>query len=133
MKAKHKRAIMIVAGLVSLVIAITLILRGFNDNIMFFLSPLEIKSKQLAAGEQIRIGGIVEQGSIQKIDTITIRFNVTDTHHYIPVIYQGILPDLFREKQGVVVTGSFNDDKVFFAHDILAKHDENYVPMLVEK
>ncbi len=106
--------------------AAALMLSAFEDNIVFFYSPTEVLAKKLGADRRVRIGGLVEDGSVEKAG-IEVKFRVTDLAAAIPVTYIGILPDLFREGQGVVAEGRFVDG-VFRADEVLAKHDENYMP-----
>ena len=115
-------------GFLSLVVASTLALTAFEDNLVFFYSPTDINEKSIIADRSIRIGGLVKDGSIVKSnDGITVRFEVTDLKYSIPAIYKGPLPDLFKENQGVVAEGQLTEG-IFRAKTILAKHDENYMP-----
>ena len=126
MTRKQRRLTLIaVAGLV-LALAAALTLSALRDSIVFFASPSELVQNPPPPGKRLRIGGLVKEGSIQK-DGLLVRFDVTDNAKTIPVRYQGMLPDLFREKQGVVAEGTF-EDGVFIARTILAKHDEYYMP-----
>ena len=126
MTRKQRRLTLIaVAGLV-LALAAALTLSALRDSIVFFASPSELVQNPPPPGKRLRIGGLVKEGSIQK-DGLLVRFDVTDNEKTIPVRYQGMLPDLFREKQGVVAEGTF-EDGVFIARTILAKHDEYYMP-----
>ncbi len=127
MKRKHKRLTFVVVALALLGIAAGLMLNAFEDNIVFFYSPTELKAKQLEPDQRLRLGGLVEDGSLKKIDGGTAIFRVTDTANVITVSYRGILPDLFREGQGVIAEGRLKDGK-FVAEEVLAKHDENYMP-----
>ena len=127
MTRKRKR-LLAVFGLVSgLGIATALVLSAFNDNLVFFHSPSDVVEKQLPAGRLFRLGGLVEQGSVKKDGLIT-DFIVTDLRATLPVRYTGILPDLFREGQGVVANGRLDAQGRFVATEVLAKHDENYMP-----
>ncbi len=126
MKRKHKRLTFIVLGMGLLAAAAALMLSAFEDNIVFFYSPTEVLAKKLGADRRVRIGGLVEDGSVEKAG-IEVKFRVTDLAAAIPVTYTGILPDLFREGQGVVAEGRFVDG-VFHADEVLAKHDETYMP-----
>lgn len=129
MKSRHKRLAFIVAGLAGLGGAAALVLNAFNDNMVFFFSPTQVFAKESPEGRNFRLGGLVEKGSLKREDDgLTVHFVVTDTHKEIPVTYKGILPDLFREGQGVVAQGRLNPDGVFHAEEVLAKHDENYMP-----
>jgi cytochrome c-type biogenesis protein CcmE len=127
MKRKHKRLTFVMIALVLLGIAATLMLNAFEDNIVFFYSPTEIKTKQLKADQRLRLGGLVEEGSLQKPGDSTVIFRVTDTANTITVRFKGILPDLFREGQGVIAEGKMQGE-TFIAEEVLAKHDENYMP-----
>jgi cytochrome c-type biogenesis protein CcmE len=119
----------IVAGLAGLGIAATLVLNAFRSNLVFFFTPTQVVENQAPHGRSFRIGGLVEAGSVVRDkDALTVRFRVTDTSKTIPVVYSGILPDLFREGKGVVAQGKLGSDGVFHASEVLAKHDENYMP-----
>ncbi|KJS35120.1 MAG: cytochrome C biogenesis protein CcmE [Rhodospirillaceae bacterium BRH_c57] len=107
--------------------ATALVLTAFQDNLVFFYSPSDLQTKPLAADQRFRLGGMVEDGSVVR-DGQTIRFTVTDYAATTPVVFSGILPDLFREGQGVVTEGRLNSEGVFQATEVLAKHDENYMP-----
>jgi cytochrome c-type biogenesis protein CcmE len=128
MTPKRRRLSIIIIGLVMLGTAAALVLTAFEDNLVFFFSPTDLKSKTVAAEQRIRIGGLVEEGSVKKSeDGLVVNFRVTDLENALPVTFKGILPDLFREGQGIiaegrVVQGTFN------ASEVLAKHDENYMP-----
>ena len=126
MNKKIKRLIFVLTILFTFVIAIGLIIRALEENIIYFYSPSDIKEIQ-TSNKLIRIGGLVKENSLTKVDKLIVEFVITDNLEEIKVIYQGILPDLFREKQGVIAEGSFKLDK-FIATKILAKHDENYMP-----
>jgi cytochrome c-type biogenesis protein CcmE len=129
MKPRHKRTALIVGGLAALGIAAALILNAFQSNLVFFFSPSQVLANEAPAGRTFRIGGMVEAGSLKRQDDgLTVRFNVTDTAKTVPVVYKGILPDLFREGKGVVAQGLLGTDGVFQASQVLAKHDENYMP-----
>ena len=127
MKARHRRLAWIAAGIAVLGVAATLVLNAFQSNLVFFFSPTDIVEKRAPHGRTFRVGGLVEERSVRR-DGLTVRFNVTDTARTIPVEYTGILPDLFREGKGVVAQGSLGADGVFTASEVLAKHDENYMP-----
>jgi cytochrome c-type biogenesis protein CcmE len=119
----------IVGGLAALGIAATLVLNAFRSNLVFFFTPTQVVENQAPHGRSFRIGGLVETGSVVRDkDALTVRFRVTDTAKTIPVVYSGILPDLFREGKGVVAQGKLGPDGVFHASEVLAKHDENYMP-----
>ena len=129
MKPRHKRLAMIAAGIAALGIATALILNAFRSNLVFFYTPSEIAANQAPVGHDFRVGGMVVDGSLERQpDGVSVRFVVTDTVKSIPVIYKGILPDLFREGKGVVAQGKLSADGVFQADQVLAKHDENYMP-----
>lgn len=129
MKARHKRLSWIAAGLAILGVAVALILNAFNSSLVFYFSPTQVANKEAPVGRAFRMGGLVETGSVVRSkDSLEIRFQVTDTARTIPVTYTGILPDLFREGKGVVAQGRLGDDGVFRASEVLAKHDENYMP-----
>ena len=129
MKKRHKRIIFIVVSLAALGLAGYLVLGAFKSNLVFFLSPTDVAAKQAPAGKTFRIGGLVQNGTLKRDpDGLTIRFTVTDTANTIPVVYKGILPDLFKEGRGCVAQGRVGGDGVFYADQIMAKHDENYMP-----
>ena len=127
MKPRHKRMALIAGGVAVLGVCTTLLLNAFNDNLVFFFSPSDVAAAKAPKDRTFRIGGVVEQGSVKR-DGIMVSFRVTDTAHTVNVSYQGILPDLFREGQGVVANGKLGTDGVFRASEVLAKHDENYMP-----
>lgn len=129
MKTRHKRIVFIALGLAGLSIAAFLVTNAFKNNLVFFFSPSQIASKEAPIGRNFRVGGLVEKGSIKRDnDGLTVQFSVTDTAKSVPVVYKGILPDLFKEGRGCVATGRLGSDGVFHADEILAKHDENYRP-----
>jgi cytochrome c-type biogenesis protein CcmE len=129
MKKRHKRIVFIVTCLAALGLAAWLVLGAFRNNLVFFFSPTQIASREAPVGRTFRIGGLVENGSVKRdTDGLTIRFTVTDTANTIPVVYKGILPDLFKEGRGCVAQGRVGSDGVFYADQIMAKHDENYMP-----
>jgi cytochrome c-type biogenesis protein CcmE len=129
MKPRHKRLALIMAGLAALAGAAALILTAFRSNLVFFYTPTQVAAHEAPQGRTFRIGGLVEAGSVHRqADGVTVRFTVTDTARSIPVLYTGILPDLFREGKGVVAQGQLGADGVFHAREVLAKHDENYMP-----
>jgi cytochrome c-type biogenesis protein CcmE len=110
-------------------VAVTLVLAAFNKNLVFFFSPSQVVAKEAPIDRTFRIGGLVAPGSVKRqADGVTVEFAVTDTAHTITVLYQGILPDLFREGKGVVTQGRLDESGVFRAKEVLAKHDENYMP-----
>ena len=127
MKPRHKRLLAIFGGLVALGAATALVLTAFQDNLVFFFTPSQVAAKEAPQGRLFRIGGMVEKGSVKR-DGVEVRFVVTDTAKTIPVVYRGSLPDLFREGKGVVAQGTLGADGVFTAREVLAKHDENYMP-----
>jgi cytochrome c-type biogenesis protein CcmE len=128
-KPKRRRLYFVVAGMVLLGAAAGLTLYAMNDTLVFFYSPSELLAKQVPPGRTLRIGGLVETGSVARDgDGTTVHFRVTDTAKTVPVVYKGILPDLFREGQGVVAEGTMGPDGVFVAAEVLAKHDEKYMP-----
>ena len=129
MKKRHKRIIFIVCSLAALGLATWLVLGAFRNNLVFFFSPTQVAAKEAPVGRTFRIGGLVQDGSLKReSDGLTIRFVVTDTANTIPVSYKGILPDLFKEGRGCVAQGRVGADGVFYADQIMAKHDENYMP-----
>ena len=129
MKPRHKRLALIGAGLVALGAAAALILNAFQSNLVFFFSPSQVAAHQAPEGRSFRIGGLVQPGSVRReVDGVSVRFVVTDTAHDIAVVYNGMLPDLFKEGKGVVALGQLGGDGVFRAQEVLAKHDENYMP-----
>jgi cytochrome c-type biogenesis protein CcmE len=128
MTRKQKRLSLILAGLVLLSIAAGLVLYAMRDSIVFFYTPSELAEKTLTPGQRLRLGGLVEKGSVQKADGATVNFIVTDTIKNLSVTYTGQLPDLFREGQGVVAEGTLDASGIFKADMVLAKHDENYMP-----
>ena len=127
MKSRHKRLALIVGGLAALGVASALILSAFQENLVFFFSPSDVVAEKAPRDRSFRVGGLVEEGSVKR-DGVLVSFKVTDTAQTIPVVYQGILPDLFREGKGVVAQGKLGADGVFHASEVLAKHDENYMP-----
>jgi cytochrome c-type biogenesis protein CcmE len=133
MTRKQRRAIMIGACLGVLALAVGLVLVALRDSIVFFYSPSEVTEKHLGAGQRFRLGGLVEDGSLKRGEGTAVRFVITDKRATLPVTYTGVLPDLFREGQGVVAEGTIETDGVFHADSVLAKHDENYMPPEVAK
>ncbi len=127
MNRKSRRLYFVGLGLLGLFAATALILTAVEDNIVFFFSPSDLKARSVTADQRLRIGGLVEDGSVKK-DGDTVRFVVTDNAEKLTVQYTGILPDLFREGQGIVAEGKMAPNGVFMASDVLAKHDENYMP-----
>lgn len=129
MKPRHKRLILIAAGLAMLGVAAWLVLSAFQKNLVFFFTPTQILAGEAPHGRSFRMGGMVETGSIKRQpDGVTVAFIVTDNAQRIRVNYRGILPDLFKEGKGVVAQGKLGADKLFVADEVLAKHDENYMP-----
>jgi len=128
-KPRHKRFAMIAGGLVALGAATAFVLAAFRENLVFFFTPSQVEAKEVPQGRAFRIGGLVVPGSLRRrADGLTVQFIVTDTAKDVPVVYKGILPDLFREGKGVVTQGKLGGDGVFYASEVLAKHDENYMP-----
>lgn len=127
MKPRHKRAMIIIGVLAAVGVAVALVLNAFNSNLVFFYTPTQIASKEAPQGRTFRIGGLVQEGSVTR-EGVTVHFTVTDTTKSVPVRYDGILPDLFKEGKGVVAQGQLGNDGVFTAREVLAKHDENYMP-----
>lgn len=129
MKRKHRRLAFLLAGMLALAAATALVLVAFKENIMLFYSPTQVVEGAPPPERSFRLGGLVEEGSVKRGgDGLTIEFRVTDLGESVPVTYKGILPDLFREGQGVVTEGSLGADGVFRAREVLAKHDETYMP-----
>lgn len=129
MKKRHKRLAFIVIGIAGLAAAATLIFSAFNSNMVFFFSPSDVQAKQAPIGRDFRLGGLVQEGSLRREDDgLTVHFVVTDTAETTNVTFTGILPDLFREGQGVVAQGRLTDSGIFMAKEVLAKHDETYMP-----
>lgn len=129
MKTRHKRIALIVGGLAVLGLVVALVLNAFQSNLVFFFSPTQVAAGEAPKGKPFRIGGMVREGSIKReADGVTLRFVMTDTEKDMTVAYTGILPDLFREGKGAVAQGKLGEDGVFIASEVLAKHDENYMP-----
>ena len=127
MKPRHKRAAIVVGVLAAVGVAVGLILNAFNSNLVFFYTPTQVAAKEAPQGKSFRIGGMVQTGSVVR-EGVTVRFLVTDTAKTMPVRFDGVLPDLFKEGKGVVAQGQLGPDGVFVAREVLAKHDENYMP-----
>ena len=127
MKPRHKRFMWIAFGLAALGVATALVLTAFNKNLVFFFSPSQVAANEAPVGRTFRIGGMVQPGSVKR-EGVEVRFVVTDTAKSMNVVYRGQLPDLFREGKGVVAQGQLGPDGVFTAREVLAKHDENYMP-----
>ena len=129
MKPRHKKLTIIIASVAALGLSATLVLDAFQSNLVFFFSPTQVAANEAPQGKSFRIGGLVEEGSVKRqSDGVTVSFVVTDTAKVIPVVYTGILPDLFKEGKGVVAQGKLSSDGIFRADEVLAKHDENYMP-----
>jgi cytochrome c-type biogenesis protein CcmE len=128
-KPRYRRLGWILGGLAVLGVAAALVLSAFRSNLVFFYTPTQIAAKEAPQGRPFRVGGLVEAGSLaREPNTLTVHFRVTDTARTIPVTYTGLLPDLFKEGKGVVAQGTLGPDGVFHASEVLAKHDENYMP-----
>lgn len=127
MKPRHKRIALIGGGLAAIGIAAALLLNALNSNIAFFVTPTEIAEGKAPQGKTFRVGGMVKEGSLRR-DNLTVHFLITDTAKEVPVAYTGILPDLFMEGKGAVAQGRIGPDGLFTATEVLAKHDENYMP-----
>ena len=129
MKPRTRRFAWIVGGLAVLGVAAALVLNAFQSNLVFFFTPTQVAAQEAPQGRPFRIGGLVVAGSLARDpNSLTVRFRVTDTAQTIPVAYTGLLPDLFKEGKGVVAQGTLGPDGVFRASEVLAKHDENYMP-----
>jgi len=129
LKTRHKRIALIVGGLAILGLVVTLVLNAFQSNLVFFFSPTQVAAGEAPKGKSFRIGGLVKDGTIKReSDGVTLRFVMTDTEKDMIVAYKGILPDLFKEGKGAVAQGKLGEDGVFVASEVLAKHDENYMP-----
>ena len=133
MTRKQRRGVLIGICLAVLGVAVGLVLYAMRDSIVFFYSPTEVAEMKIAPGTRFRLGGLVETGSVVRGEGTTVRFVVTDQAKTLPVTYTGVLPDLFREGQGVVAEGTLEPDGTFHADNVLAKHDENYMPPEVAK
>jgi len=129
MTPRQKRTWFIVAGVALVAAAVGLVLFALKNNVSLYFTPTQVYNNEAPQGRSFRIGGLVEAGSVKREnDGLTVRFNITDTVKAMPVIYKGILPDLFKEGKGVVAQGKLETDNVFHAEEVLAKHDENYMP-----
>ena len=129
MKTRHKRLLLILAGLAVLGAVAALVLNAFQSNLVFFFSPTQVAAGEAPKSKPFRIGGMVKEGTIQReADGVTLRFVITDTERDITVAYKGILPDLFKEGKGAVAQGRLDENGLFVAKEVLAKHDENYMP-----
>jgi cytochrome c-type biogenesis protein CcmE len=127
MKARHQRFLIITLGVVALAVAGMFVLKAFQSNLVFFFTPTQVSQGEAPKGRAFRVGGMVKEGSLKK-DGENVQFVVTDFAHDVPVTYKGMLPDLFKEGKGVVAQGKLADDNQFSASEVLAKHDENYMP-----
>ena len=127
MKPRQKRIAIIIGGIIAISVAAALILNALNSNIALFVTPSEVAAGKAPAGQAFRIGGMVQEGSIKR-DGVTVDFVITDMVKTIPVAYTGILPDLFKEGKGAVIQGKLDPSGKFIASEVLAKHDENYMP-----
>ncbi len=128
MTRRRRRLTLVIAGLATLSVAALLVLTALEDNIVFFYSPSEVAAREIPAEQLIRVGGLVAENSVKHGAADLVEFTVTDGAETVRVQFSGSLPDLFREGQGVVVEGAFNNTKLFLASNVLAKHDENYMP-----
>ena len=129
MTPRQKRFVLIGLGLVAMALATTLVLNAFRSNLVFFFTPTQVANGEVPKGRSFRIGGMVETGSLaRERDGLTVHFVVTDTVKRVPVTFKGILPDLFKEGKGAVAQGQLDTDGTFRASEVLAKHDENYMP-----
>jgi cytochrome c-type biogenesis protein CcmE len=129
MKPRQKRFIFIAVAIAGVGIAVGLVLYALRGNVNLYFTPTQVYNKEAPNGRSFRIGGLVEEGSVKREkDGLTVNFVITDTHKSIPVVYKGILPDLFKEGKGVVAQGKVQADGVMLADEVLAKHDENYMP-----
>ena len=129
MKPRQKRLVFIIVALVALGAAVGLVLYALKNNVSLYFTPTQVFNKEAPQGRNFRIGGLVEEGSVKRQkDGLTVHFTITDKMRSMPVVYKGILPDLFKEGKGVVAQGKLEADNVFHAEEVLAKHDENYMP-----
>jgi cytochrome c-type biogenesis protein CcmE len=129
MKRRHRRIAFVLFALASLSVAAALVLTSFNKNLVFYFTPTQVAAKEAPVSRDFRLGGLVVGGSLHRdADGLTTRFTVSDTALSIPVVYRGILPDLFKEGRGCVAQGKLGIDGTFYADQVLAKHDENYMP-----
>lgn len=127
MTPRRRRTAIVLGVLAATATAVTLVLNAFQSNLVFFYSPTQVAAKEAPLNRTFRIGGLVRNGSVVR-DGLDVRFDVTDTVQTLPVRYRGILPDLFKEGKGVVAQGQLDERGVFVAREVLAKHDENYMP-----
>ncbi len=128
MKARHKRFGFIIVGMVALSLATWLVINALDNNLSYFFSPTEVAEKKAPQDHLFRLGGLVKEESVKRLEGVDVEFVVTDTKEDIKVVYSGILPDLFEEGQGVIAQGKLDGNGVFQAQEVLAKHDENYMP-----
>ncbi len=129
MKPRQKRAVYIVLAIAAVGLAVGLVLNALKDNVSLYFTPTQVFNKEAPQDRSFRIGGLVEEGSIRREkDGLTVHFMITDLHQKLPVVYKGILPDLFKEGKGVVAQGKMEADGLMHASEVLAKHDENYMP-----
>jgi cytochrome c-type biogenesis protein CcmE len=128
MTRKQRRLVLIGSALGVLALAVALVLSALRDSIVFFNSPTDLVEKQIKPGTRIRVGGLVKEGSVSRGEKLAVRFEVTDGKSTVPVAFQGLLPDLFREGQGIVAEGALDGSGTFRADSVLAKHDESYMP-----
>lgn len=128
MKARHKRLGFVLFGLVALGLATTLVISALDSNLSYFFSPTEVSEGKAPKDHLFRLGGLVKEGSVKRLEGVDVEFVVTDARNDIKVVYSGILPDLFEEGQGVITQGRMAMDGSFKAQEVLAKHDENYMP-----
>ncbi|MBY0579887.1 MAG: cytochrome c maturation protein CcmE [Burkholderiales bacterium] len=129
MKPRHKKLVFILIGVAGIGIIVALVMNAFRSNLVFFFTPSQVIAKEAPVNRAFRIGGLVEKGSLRREnDGLTVHFVVTDTKHDMNVTYKGILPDLFKEGKGVVAQGRLDSNGRFVADEVLAKHDENYMP-----
>ena len=128
MKARHKRFAFLAVGLLILGTAAWLVFNALGNNLSYFFSPTEVAERKVPDNHVFRLGGLVKPGSLERGEKLTVHFMITDNHHEVKVAYTGILPDLFKEGQGVIAQGRMNPDGLFVADEVLAKHDENYMP-----
>jgi cytochrome c-type biogenesis protein CcmE len=129
MKPRSQRFLLIIGGIAIVAAAAGLVLFALKDNVSLYFTPTQVYNKEAPQGRSFRIGGLVEAGSVKREgDGLTVHFSITDTARSMPVTYKGILPDLFKEGKGVVAQGKLQADNVFYAEEVLAKHDENYMP-----
>lgn len=126
---RRKRLALVLLSLLGMGASAALVLSAFEKNLVFFFTPAQVLSGEAPAGQRLRVGGLVQAGSVQRhADGLSVSFVITDTVQQVPVRYKGLLPDLFKEGKGVVAQGRLGQDRVFMADEVLAKHDENYMP-----